>query len=101
MDIARLNALLAPELSPARTEKAADTAAPGLDFGQVLKQAVERVEQDQKGAAEAATRLVTGQAVDLSEVMIASERANLSLGLALQVRNKMLEAYQEIMRMPL
>lgn len=101
MDIARLNALLAPELSPARTEKPAEGAPAGLDFGQVLKQAVERVEQDQKGAAEATTRLVTGQAVDLSEVMIASERANLSLGLALQVRNKLLEAYQEIMRMPL
>jgi flagellar hook-basal body complex protein FliE len=33
--------------------------------------------------------------------MIASERANLSLNLTVQVRNKLLEAYQEIMRMPL
>ncbi|MDF2627105.1 MAG: fliE [Symbiobacteriaceae bacterium] len=101
MDIARLSALLGLD-QPVRIEKIAEPAAPaGPDFGQVLKQAVARVEQDQKGAADAAARLVTGEAKDLSEVMIASERANLSLGLALQVRNKMLEAYQEIMRMPL
>lgn len=97
MDVARLQALLFP--TPAERSPAA--SAPDQGFGQVLKQAVNRVEQDQRIAADAAVKLVTGKATDIAEVMIASERANLSLGLALQVRNKVLEAYQEIMRMPL
>jgi flagellar hook-basal body complex protein FliE len=99
MDIQRLQALLMPQL-PERSSAAA-TPAGAPDFGQVLKQAVAQVEQDQQAAQTAAVRLASGQVRDVSEVMVASERANLSLGLALQVRNKVLDAYQEIMRMPL
>lgn len=102
MNVQRLNALLGMEspfqaLKPAQAE----TKPEGPDFGAVLAQALATVEKDQVAAGEAAQKLVTGEIKDVAEVMIASERANLSLGLALQVRNKMLEAYQEIMRMPL
>ena len=100
MEIQRLQALLQPTLGPRELPSGDDPAAQA-SFGDVLRQAVAHVEQDQQGAADAAARLVTGQVQDVAEVMIASQRANLSLGLALQVRNKVLDAYQEIMRMPL
>ncbi|HYG59724.1 MAG TPA: flagellar hook-basal body complex protein FliE [Symbiobacteriaceae bacterium] len=102
MNVQRLNALLGMEL-PIQAPKAepAEAKPEGASFGNVLAQALSSVEKDQQHAQDMAKKLVTGEIKDVAEVMIASERANLSLGLALQVRNKMLEAYQEIMRMPL
>lgn len=100
MEIQRLQALLQPTLAQREPQSGADPAARS-GFGEVLRQAVQQVEQEQQGAADAAAKLVTGEVQDVAEVMIASQRANLSLGLALQVRNKVLDAYQEIMRMPL
>lgn len=100
MEIQRVNALLRFDEPAERTEAA--PAGPGsVDFGKVLSEAVQRVEQDQAAAEQAAVRLATGQVTDVAEVMIAAERASLSLGMAIQVRNKALEAYQEIMRMQL
>lgn len=98
MDIQRLSALLS---TPLQQPRLPETAQGLPDFGQYLKTAIAQVEQDQKAADLAGVRLATGQVKDVSEVMVASSRASLSLGLAVQVRNKMLEAYQEIMRMPL
>ncbi len=100
MNIQRLSALLNTEL-PGVEPKSAVLPAQGPSFQDVLSQALTRVQQDQVAAGDAAAKLATGEIKDVAEVMISSERANLSLGLALQVRNKLLEAYQEIMRTPL
>lgn len=102
MEIQRLNMLLQPTQSSAvhasgTTQRTSD----GASFGRVLADAIQQVEQDQRLAEDAAVRLAAGQVTDLAAVMIASERANLTLGLAVQIRNKALEAYQEIMRMSL
>jgi len=100
MEIQRLNALLSLQPTPARTEEPqADPASP--TFGQMLENAMQQVEQDQQVANDMAVKLATGEIDDIAQVMIASERASLSLNLAIQVRNKVIEAYQEIMRMPL
>ena len=53
----------------------------------------------QQAADDGAAKLAAGESVDLHQVMINMESANLSFGLALQVRNKLLDAYQEVMRM--
>lgn len=98
MDIQRLSALLSTPMQQPRAQESSQ-AVP--DFAQYMKTAIQQVEQDQKDADMAGVRLATGQVKDISEVMIASSKAGLSLGLAVQVRNKVLEAYQEIMRMPL
>lgn len=74
-------------------------AAAAVDFGQMLTDALAKVEQAQQDAADAAQRLATGEIQDIAEVTIASEKATLALQLTVQVRNKVLEAYQEIMRM--
>lgn len=101
MNAQRINALLNMELPTLAPKAAPAPAEQGPNFAEVLSQALGTVESDQTAAKEAAAKLASGQVKDISEVMIASERANLSLGLAIQVRNKLLEAYQEIMRMPL
>lgn len=103
MEIQRLNVLLQPTIRAEQPESASGTSAAGgtPSFGQVLAEAIQRVEQQQIQAEDAAVRLAAGQVEDLAEVMITAEKANLSLGLAVQIRNKALEAYQEIMRMQL
>jgi flagellar hook-basal body complex protein FliE len=70
------------------------------DFGQYLAEALAKVESAQNDATSAAQRLATGEVSDVAEVMIASEKATLALNLTIQVRNKVLEAYQDMMRMP-
>jgi flagellar hook-basal body complex protein FliE len=72
--------------------------APG--FGETLSRAVQGVVQAQGEAQEAVVALASGQPVDMARTLVTIEQANISLQFALQVRNKLLEAYQEIMRMP-
>jgi len=104
MEIQRLNALLNTQ-SPAGIgeAKAQQATAPqnGPSFGDILSQAINSLEQSQIAADKAAQALAAGETTDFADVMIKSEKASLNLGLAVQVRNKLLEAYQEIMRMPL
>lgn len=99
MDIQRINALLS--LEPTLTRESRDEVRQGPSFSEVLASAIRQVEQDQRHANEMAVRLAAGEVEDIAQVMIASERATLSLNLAIQVRNKVIEAYQEIMRMTL
>lgn len=102
MNVQRLNALLSME-SPFEAIKppAATPDENTPNFANVLASALSAVEQDQTAVTDAAAKLASGQTKDVADVMIASERASLSLNLTVQVRNKLLEAYQEIMRMPL
>ncbi|HEY3367211.1 MAG TPA: flagellar hook-basal body complex protein FliE [Symbiobacteriaceae bacterium] len=102
MDISRLNSILTldtPKLS--LEDKVQPQPAGQPSFGQMLDQALQQVEADSQASDAASVKLATGQTDNIAEVMIANERANLSLSLTLQVRNKLLEAYQEIVRMPL
>lgn len=71
----------------------------GPSFSDYLRSAVEQVSSDQAAANQASLQLVTGQAPDLSTVMVTTEKAQLSFDLAVQVRNKALDAYQQIMSM--
>ena len=69
------------------------------DFGQMLTNMIEQVESSQHQADDMAKNLMTGSIEDLHQVTFAMEQAKLSLQMAVQVRNKLVEAYQEIMRM--
>lgn len=68
-------------------------------FGEIFKQALQGVNQAQKASDIQTTGLATGQVENIHEVMISAEKASLSLELTMQVRNKVVEAYQEVMRM--
>lgn len=68
-------------------------------FGQVLGEQIDHLEKQQDKADQMIVNAAKGQNTDLSEVMIATQKAGLGLALAIQVRNKAVESYQEIMRM--
>lgn len=68
-------------------------------FHELFLQALREANAAQLEADRMSERLLAGQVQDVSEVMVAAQKAELSLQLAIQMRNKLLEAYQEIMRM--
>ncbi|MFJ8261541.1 flagellar hook-basal body complex protein FliE [Rummeliibacillus sp. NPDC094406] len=68
-------------------------------FGSVLKNAISAVNDSQIASDKMTDKLVNGEDVELHDVMISAQKANITLNTALQVRNKVVEAYQEIMRM--
>lgn len=70
-------------------------------FGEVLKGFLQDVNRLQFEADVASTQLALGQIDDLHQVTIATEKAYLALQLTTAVRNKVVEAYQEISRMQL
>lgn len=79
--------------------KAPAAAPPGTGFEEALKKAVDGVNRAQIESDRAVEALHTGEAKNLHEVMIAMEKADISLRLMVQMRNKAVDAYQEIMRM--
>jgi flagellar hook-basal body complex protein FliE len=71
----------------------------GKSFADTLKDAVQDVNQAQQIADVKMQEIATGKNHNIPEVMIAAEKADISLKLMVQVRNKIIEAYQEIMKM--
>jgi flagellar hook-basal body complex protein FliE len=63
-----------------------------------MTNALRQVNELQLQAEDLSQALAAGQAADLHQVMLAAEKANLALQFTLQIRNKVIEAYQEIMR---
>ena len=90
--VSQLNALR-PSESPIPAKSV------GEGFADVLKTAVSQVNNAQLASDSAVEKLQTGESRNLHEVMISMEKADISMRLMLQVRNKVLDAYQEIMRM--
>ena len=90
-------------VSHLQTLPAAGRPAPALagadKFAETLQSAVGQVNENQVAADRAVEKLQTGESRNLHEVMISLEKADISMRLLVQVRNKVIEAYQEIMRM--
>jgi len=79
------------------------SVSPGSDpldsFGEAIKKAVGEVNHLQAQADKMAVGLASGEIQDVHQAMIAMNKAKLALDFTIQVRNKVIEAYQEIMRM--
>lgn len=76
------------------------TPDPGVRFGDVLRDSLAEVNAAQQQASTLATRFSQGDdRVSLSEVMVAMQKSSLSFEAAVQVRNRLVSAYQEIMNM--
>lgn len=73
--------------------------AGGSSFGDVLKNAVHSVNQLNDTAAVQVNNLLQGGGGDMNSVMIAVEKADVSFQLMMQVRNKIVSAYQDIEKM--
>ncbi|HHY81558.1 MAG TPA: flagellar hook-basal body complex protein FliE [Clostridiales bacterium] len=71
------------------------------DFGTMLKNELNKVNELLIKADEASQQLIKGEAEDIHSVLLAAEEARLALEMAVQVRNKLVESYQEINRMQL
>jgi flagellar hook-basal body complex protein FliE len=71
----------------------------GEGFGSLVKDAVESIDSTQKSAEQEIAKAVTGESPDLHKTIIALQTADLKFQLGLQVRNKLIGAYEEIMRM--
>ena len=70
-------------------------------FSEMLGQAVNKVSETQQASSQLATAFEMGQGgVDITDVMIASQKASVSFQAMTQVRNKLVQAYQDIMQMP-
>jgi flagellar hook-basal body complex protein FliE len=98
MDIAPIARIDIPrqlEIVPPSTELPGHNGS----FTTLLQQSLERVDGLQHEADAAARAFALGQAPSVHDTIIAMEKADLSLRLATKVRNKVVEAYQEIMRM--
>jgi flagellar hook-basal body complex protein FliE len=79
---------------------AADPAKAGADlFGKMLSGAMETLNDLQANADGAAAALAAGKDVELHDVIIAQEQSSMAFQFAMQVRNKVVDAYQEVMRM--
>ncbi len=76
------------------------TSAEGVDsFADTLKTAVHKVNDLQQVADTKMQQLATGETTDIADVKIAAEKADIALRLMSSVRNKMIDAYHEIMKM--
>lgn len=96
-DVAALPQLVG--IRPPERGATAERAEGSPSFAKLLEDSVAQVNQLQKKADQAIASLASGEATSLHDTMIAMEQADISFRLMMQVRNKIVEAYQEILRM--
>ncbi len=89
------NSLLIPEIAGSASKATPE----GTGFGDRIKEALSEANDLQLNAAGVADQFAKGEIENVHDVMIAAEKASVSLELVLEVRNKLLDAYREIMRM--
>ncbi len=77
----------------------APTSSSGVSFADTLKDAVNKVNDLQQEADTKMQQLATGETSDIADVKISAEKADIALRLMTSVRNKMIDAYHEIMKM--
>jgi flagellar hook-basal body complex protein FliE len=70
----------------------------GMKFGEMLQSSLDRVDQLQAAADQSIDDLTTGRSTDIHSTMIAVQKADIALEMALTIRNKLLTAYETIMR---
>ena len=81
------------ELPEAKTQRS------GTGFKEYLKQCIEGVDRLQKEADEAAGDLVTGKLENVHQAMVAMEKADVSFRLMVEARNRIVKAYEQIMKL--
>jgi flagellar hook-basal body complex protein FliE len=87
---------LDPQPSAAKSEGVSD---PKGSFGSVLNRSIETVNRIQQEADSRAAQLAAGESKDIHSTMIAMQKAEISMSLMMEVRNKLITAYDEIKRM--
>lgn len=85
-----------PSIKKTTSTKEAD----GGSFGDMLKSFVQDVNELQHNSADVEKKFLTGEITDVHEVMLAAQEASVAFELLMEIRNKLMESYQEIIRTP-
>ena len=96
MKLASPAAVRGPEAVPAKDR----SSGTGLSFEELLQDSMKRVNDLQVESDGLVNKLATGDVDDISRVVLASQRAEFALRMITEVRNKLLDAYQQLGRMP-
>ena len=88
-----------PALSLDPKPAGASDAVGSMDFGAALKSVLGSVDGTTNDANQAVSNMLDGTG-DVHDAMIALQRADMTLQLTIQIRNKIVQAYQDVMRMP-
>jgi flagellar hook-basal body complex protein FliE len=86
--------------TPAITGTKGATGTDGVDFGKAMGNAIDSLNGTQANADQLATAAATGNLSDVHDYMIAATEASLATELTVAVRNKAVEAFNQIMNMP-
>ncbi len=97
--LSRSQALRDVRVASGSADPIGNGAAPIGGFANTLNEALQRVSSVQKHSADMQVGFERGEVTDIAQVMIARQEAGIAFEATLQVRNKLLSAYQDIMRM--
>ena len=101
IQVTNLNRLVPGLIEKPNSAKDSQEAKPsGGGFADQLSKAIGSVNDLQAQAGQAQDAFLAGEPVELHDVMIKAEEAGLAMDLLLEVRNRLVEGYKEIMRMP-
>ncbi len=88
------------EFLPGTTKTTKLNSTSGENFGATLSDLIKDVNQDQINSQKSIEDFVSGNGVELQDVMIAGEKAKTSLQLLMEIRNKAVDMFKELSRMP-
>ena len=94
-NISQLNSMKLNSINSISEEKSENT----VSFATFLNESLEKVSSLEKESQDYTLKLATGELENIHEAMIAAEKADVALQLTMKIRNKILDAYNEIMRM--
>jgi flagellar hook-basal body complex protein FliE len=100
MDKLAITQPIGPHLNPS-AKAVSQRKEAGLSFADLLKSSLTKVNEMQQQAETATAQLVSGESKDIHNTMITVQKAEISFELLMQIRNKLISAYDEIRRMPL
>jgi flagellar hook-basal body complex protein FliE len=90
---------VAPAGLPGPTKSAEPATTAGEDFAALVKEQLLKVSQMQSEADQSVQRLLTGETQNLTEVFTAARKAEVAFSLLMEIRNKLVSAYEEIKNM--
>lgn len=94
----RVLAAQAQGAAPLETQQQADK----VDFSQLLKQSLDAVNEVQKNSGDLKKRMTLGdESVSMVDIAVASEKAKVAFTAVTEVRNRLIQAYQEVLNMPI
>ncbi len=99
MAIESLNSVSSAMVTPGNTLKTATPYESQQKFANFLKDSINNVMKTEETSNQLTSKMINGENVDIHQVMTAAQKSGITLQLTLEVRNKAIEAYQEMMRM--